>query len=407
MALVISVPEALAILREPARRWRKRRCRCGKRRAACSRRSSAPTSTGRPSTPPPWTATPSGSRTSGARRDPRRSGAASWPRATRPAPRCGPGEAVRVMTGAPLPPGTEAVVPVEEIQRQDGTVIAAVRAAPRRARAAPRRERHRGNRAAAARDGASRRPTSRWRRSPERIRCACERGRASRSPSPATSSSRPRRRPGPGQLRDSNGPMLAALCAARGCAASLAPAVADEDAAVRRLFREAGRGEDVLLTSGGVSAGDLDLLPERAAKAGFEILFHGVAMRPGQTDRLRPQGRDALVRPPRKPGLDLRLFSRVRSHRSGPAGGRRSRRARLRDRAADPGDRGQGPAGDLPRRDAWRSPAARTASRPLESRGSHDLAAHARANALIRIPRGRRAPGGRQPRRLPAAVSAA
>ena len=48
--------------------------------------------------------------------------------------------------------------------------------------------------------------------------------------------------------------------------------MADQDGAVRRLFREAGRGEDVLITSGGVSAGDLDLLPEGAARAGFEIL---------------------------------------------------------------------------------------------------------------------------------------
>src|SRR5262249_62385507 len=34
-----------------------------------------------------------------------------------------PGEAVRVMTGAPIPPGTEAVVPVEKVRREDGAVF--------------------------------------------------------------------------------------------------------------------------------------------------------------------------------------------------------------------------------------------------------------------------------------------
>ena len=33
-----------------------------------------------------------------------------------------PGEAVRVMTGAPLPPGTEAVIPVERARREEGRV---------------------------------------------------------------------------------------------------------------------------------------------------------------------------------------------------------------------------------------------------------------------------------------------
>src|SRR5262249_6980196 len=34
-----------------------------------------------------------------------------------------PGEAVRVMTGAPIPPGTEAVVPVEKVRREPGRVV--------------------------------------------------------------------------------------------------------------------------------------------------------------------------------------------------------------------------------------------------------------------------------------------
>src|SRR5262249_2391150 len=85
--------------------------------------------------------------------------------------------------------------------------------------------------------------------------------------------------PGPGKLRDSSGPMLAALCRERGWPASVRPRVADDAGGVARFFAEAGaHEEDVLITSGGVSAGDLDLLPAAAEKAGFEMLFHGVAM---------------------------------------------------------------------------------------------------------------------------------
>ena len=70
--------------------------------------------------------------------------------------------------------------------------------------------------------------------------------------------------PGPVSLRDSNGPMLLALCRTRGVPAAAGPRVADEPAAVRRLFEEAGDGADLLLTTGGVSAGDWDLLPAEA-----------------------------------------------------------------------------------------------------------------------------------------------
>ena len=191
--------------------------------------------------------------------------------------------------------------------------------------------------------------------------------------------------PGPGQLRDSNGPMLAALCAARGCAAPCPPVVADEDAAVRRLFREAGRGEDVLLTSGGVSAGDLDLLPERAAKAGFEILFHGVAIRPGKPIAFGRKGATLWFGLPGNPvstSVCFHVFVRTALdllEGADPAGpvfvtARLTREIAVRGRRETYRDARLEVVGGENRVAA------------IESRGSHDLAAHARANALIRIP---------------------
>ncbi|MEP6994966.1 MAG: molybdopterin molybdotransferase MoeA, partial [Acidobacteriota bacterium] len=173
-----------------------------------------------------------------------------------------PGEAVRVMTGAPLPLDTEAVLPVEQVRRENGTVVPS---------AIPRRGEHVRRRGESVAAGTILLPRGR-RLAPAEVALAALAGAV-----PLPVRCRPRisiavtgnelvpssETPGPGQLRDSNGPMLSALCASHGWPATETPSIADEDEPVRRLFREAGRGEDVLITSGGVSAGDLDLLPDR------------------------------------------------------------------------------------------------------------------------------------------------
>jgi molybdopterin molybdotransferase len=290
------------------------------------------------------------------------------------------------MTGAPIPPGTEAVVPVEEIRRENGTVILAI---------APRAGDHVRRRGESVAAGTPLLPPGR------RLGAADVALAAMAGAEPLRVRARPRvaiavtgnelvptsAAPGPGQLRDSNGPMLAALCAARGWAASSSLAVADEDAAVRRLFREAGRGEDVLITTGGVSAGDLDLLPERAERAGFEILFHGVAIRPGKP--IAAGRRDGtlwfgLPGNPVSTSVCFHVFVRAAldALEGAEPAGAEVVAARLIRETRKRGDRETYRDARLEIADGE----ARVA--PLESRGSHDLAAHARANALIRIPAG-------------------
>jgi molybdopterin molybdotransferase len=193
--------------------------------------------------------------------------------------------------------------------------------------------------------------------------------------------------PGPGQLRDSNGPMLAALCAARGYSASLSLAVADEDAAVRRLFREAGRGEDLLLTTGGVSAGDFDLLPERAERAGFTILFHGVAIRPGKPVAFGKRDGTLWFGLPGNPvstSVCFHVFVRAAldALEGAEPAGAEVVTAILAQELAQHG-----------RRETYRDARLEIADgevrvAAIATRGSHDLAAHARANALIRVPAG-------------------
>ena len=194
-------------------------------------------------------------------------------------------------------------------------------------------------------------------------------------------------RPGDGQLRDSNGPMLAALCRASGRPAAARAAVADEEGAVARLFRDAGRDEDVLVTSGGVSAGDLDLLPAEAERAGFEILFHRVAMRPGKPVAFGRRGATLWFGLPGNPvsaSVCFQIFARYALDclEGAAAPGPERRAARLTHRLSARG-----------RRETYRDALLTAGDGALTvasvaTLGSHDLAAHARANALIRIPAG-------------------
>ena len=303
-----------------------------------------------------------------------------------PAP-LGRGEAVRVMTGAPIPEGTDAIVPVEEAVRENGRLAT-------RDRSRPRQGDHVRRRAESIAAGTTLVPAG------ERLSPAAVALAALGGADPVAVRRQPRiaiavtgselvpasARPGPGQLRDSNGPMLAALCAASGRSAATRPAVADEDGAVARLFREAGRSEDVLITSGGVSAGDLDLLPDEAARAGFEILFHRVAMRPGRPAAFGRRGDTFWFGLPGNPvsaSVVFHLFVRYALDcLEGVARpGAPRRRARL---TRDVALRG--------RRETYRDARLEAtedgglAVEPLDSLGSHDLAAHTRANALIRIP---------------------
>jgi molybdopterin molybdotransferase len=302
-----------------------------------------------------------------------------------PAP-LAPGEAVRVMTGAPIPDGCEAIVPVEDVRREGGTIATEEK---------PRKGEHIRRRGESVVSGALLLEPGR-RLSPAGIALAALAGA-----DPLTVRRRARvtiavtgnelvattEKPGPGQLRDSNGPMLLALCRAAGWPAAGKAVTADEDGAVRHLFAEAGRAEDMLVTSGGVSAGDLDLLPAEAERAGFEILFHGVALRPGKPIAFGRRGATLWFGLPGNPvstSVCFHVFVRYALDclEGVAAPGATFRQARLEHEAAVRG-----------RREAYvdailEESGGEVRATPVPTRGSHDLGAHGRANALIRIPAG-------------------
>lgn len=87
--------------------------------------------------------------------------------------------------------------------------------------------------------------------------------------------------PGPGQIRNSNGPMLQALTMEAGGAPINMGIARDTEGELADLIRE-GLDSDVLLLSGGVSAGVLDLVPLVLKKLGVREVFHKVNLKPGK-----------------------------------------------------------------------------------------------------------------------------
>jgi molybdopterin molybdotransferase len=84
--------------------------------------------------------------------------------------------------------------------------------------------------------------------------------------------------PAAGQIRNSNGPMLSAQ--ARRCQAEVVSLGIDQ-AELEELI-QAGLDADILVLSGGVSAGVLDLVPAALAAQGVNEVFHKVELKPGK-----------------------------------------------------------------------------------------------------------------------------
>ena len=84
-----------------------------------------------------------------------------------------------------------------------------------------------------------------------------------------------------GKVRDVNAHLLEALCRGYGCGIRQYGIVPDEEAALTDALRTAARENDLVLLSGGSSAGEKDLTAKVMAKLG-EVKAHGVAMKPGK-----------------------------------------------------------------------------------------------------------------------------
>lgn len=84
-----------------------------------------------------------------------------------------------------------------------------------------------------------------------------------------------------GQIRDVNGPLLSAAVAASGGEAICLGIIADDEARLKSAVSDAVSVADIILISGGSSVGTKDLTQKLLSEMG-ELLFHGLALKPGK-----------------------------------------------------------------------------------------------------------------------------
>jgi molybdopterin molybdotransferase len=193
--------------------------------------------------------------------------------------RAGPGRAVEVMTGRPLPPGADAVVMLEQTRRKGESLEVLAPVTPRKNVSARGEDMRKGERVL---EGGRRLGPA------EVGMLAClglERVRVFRRPRVSLLSTgsellSPGERPRPGKIPDIN--LYSLTCAVRSCGALPVPLgrCPDEKEELRKGLDEGiGKG-DMVVISGGSSVGRKDLVPRVVEEEG-ELLFHGVNLRPG------------------------------------------------------------------------------------------------------------------------------
>ena len=192
-----------------------------------------------------------------------------------------PGTTVRIMTGAELPSGTEAVVPVEHTVSTplEVEIFHPVRRGGNLRLAGE--DVHTGERVFAK--GTPLRPAEIG------LLAAIGCTQVDVLPAPRvavmTTGSElvgAEEHPGPGQIRDANIHALCAQIRAVGALATAFPRVPDQREAVEAALRKALDACDVVLTNGGVSAGDYDFMQETLERLGATQVFCQVAQKPGR-----------------------------------------------------------------------------------------------------------------------------
>ena len=310
----------------------------------------------------------------------------------------GPGEAMRIFTGAPLPDGADAVVMVERTERLDDGRAVRIAAAvePGTHLRAPGEDLKPGERLFGAGDEVT----------PARLGVLASLG---------VGAVAVRRRPrvgvlstgdelvtgsaplGPGQIRDSNRPTLLALVAQAGFDPVDLGHAADDEAAIAAAIERGAAGCDAVLSSGGVSMGDIDLVRVVLDRMG-DMRWMQVAIRPAKplAFGLVPGPGDRRVPVFGLPGnpvssmVSFTLFARPGLRRlAGQADGH-LHLPRLAATAAEP--LGRRPDGKthfvrvVAQVDAGAGGALRV--RSSGGQGSHQLGAMARADGLAVLPDG-------------------
>lgn len=192
-----------------------------------------------------------------------------------------PGSAQRIFTGAELPAGADAVVMQEEVTREGDVAVFA--RAPRPGQFVRRRGDDLAKGAVAIARGTRLRPAH------LALAAACDRARlpVTRAPVVAVLATGDElRAPGsetrPGTIPEANTPAIRAMARRAGAVARAWRIVPDDAAATRDAFAEALEEADVVITIGGVSVGDHDLVRPALEATGVTIDLWRVAIKPGK-----------------------------------------------------------------------------------------------------------------------------
>jgi molybdopterin molybdotransferase len=190
------------------------------------------------------------------------------------------GEAVRISTGAEIPTGADAVVPVERAEERDGRVVAPDTRAGENVRYAGEDVRAGET---VLRAGETLGPAGLAVLASlghSRVRC----GARPRVAVLATGDElvAPGEPLGPGQIRDSNAIALAAQAERAGARVVERATVRDELAATTTALGQALGSADVVCVSGGVSVGPHDHVKPALRELGVEEVFWGVRLKPGK-----------------------------------------------------------------------------------------------------------------------------
>ena len=203
-----------------------------------------------------------------------------------------PGCAIKIMTGAQVPAGTERVVKHEHTKERDGWVQI-------------RRRDHRTNICLQGEDIQQGQPLLEIGRRlsaldvANLVACGVQEVPVARPVRIAILSTGDELVDHPrdlssGRIMNTNGPLLAGLAATHGLDVVLEETVPDSEQATVDALERALDAADIVVLSGGVSAGDFDLVPHALRGCGLELQFQQVAVKPGKPITLA-SGPEGLV----------------------------------------------------------------------------------------------------------------
>ena len=225
------------------------------------------------------------------------------------------GEAVRIMTGAPVPAGADAVQQVELTREIESGSQVEILEAVQAGRSIVRR-------AAEIKSGET------VMRAGEQITAEAiatlpsfgyakvKVGKQPRVAVMATGSELVNvdERPGADQIRDSNNYTIAAYAAQSNAIVERLPLAGDDTEELKRQIARAAEASDVLITSGGVSMGVYDFTKAALKELGAEIFFERVALRPGKPTVFARLGKTLIFGLPGNPvsvSVTFILFART------------------------------------------------------------------------------------------------